>query len=107
MTETNIIYMEPGPKKPVINFWNANDPEQVKHATGLYTIKVITDYIHGTLYFKLYRCAHVATPNMPPPTEYDGVPEGDRIYGSKEDLITMCRMSFPIIIRMGGVPYER
>lgn len=90
--------------KPIINFYEANMLEEIQDVRGLYIVKVVTDKIGETLYYKLYRCADPLTPGAYIQVDDLGVPEGDRIYGTEEELNSICQALFPIIIALGGIP---
>lgn len=55
------------------------------------------------LVFRFYRCIH----NLTPPrtaVSINEIPQGDRIIGTDEELTTLARLMFPILLRHGAKP---
>lgn len=84
------------------NFYTANVVQSSDE--GLYIVKVMVDILADQVFYTLYRCSHQLTPNQSALTDNHGVPQGDRIYGSLEQLEAMASLLFPIIIQCGGRP---
>ena len=54
------------------------------------------------LVFSLYRCPHSMTPGST--ISYSEIPQGDRIHGTNEELTTLARLLFPILLQHGAKP---
>ena len=82
----------------IINMYNATDVNSGE--IGIYTVTIHIGYDRT---YSMYRCAHPSTPGQTTQV-HDGIPQGDRIHGTPEELETMARLLFPIAVRAGYKP---
>lgn len=57
----------------------------------------------GSLRFKLYKCPHHRTPGF----ELESTihePQGDKVYGTAEELTAMCLKLYPAVVQAGILP---
>lgn len=86
----------------IINMYTANTVNNGDQ--GLYIVKVMVQVDQEDCYFALYRCAHYLTPGQDPLTDTFGIPQGDRIHGTDEELKAIVRLLFPILHQLNAEP---
>ena len=88
---------------PLINAYTANDISDGDEA--LFIIKAMVFFRGGEKFYRFYRCLHHLTPG----TSFGNIgvfeiPQGDRIHSSEEEIETIARLLFPILVRCGAKP---
>jgi len=84
----------------IINMYTANNFQEGD--VGMY---IVTIYLTYNKTYSMYRCPHPSTPNQSAYTSDEGIPQGDKITGTPEQMEALCLMLFPSVVRAGYKPY--
>lgn len=90
---------------PIIDMHNTSPDDIREGDVGLLIVKVMISGAHDldgewAKHFKLYRCLYEAAL----PASFFGEPQGDKVYGTAEELTAMCRTLYPAVVQAGILP---